>query len=419
MAVFGGSGRAASAVIRLLPEKAVCRILCAGQTRDLPVDVSMLSRGEICSALEHAVAGGQKYVSPVSAVFILPHSFYGVDFVTLPAIKKVKAESFRTELRSMYKNYDDLVFLSSDLYTGKSSVTYRVAFAPKQVLTGIKNIFSKINVTVDRFLPFGAAVIEGAAKLNSALRRTPCLVLDMEEKYSYLAAYGKDTLIGGMEIPFGVEALSDVRVMSERMLYQHDSAELLVINARERAKSTKLTMAINLEEAKIDDSVLSDEDEIPENPELPDLTRSGEEKAPAVETEADEFDDEDDETGRPEQAAAPSIKTLRKSLVRQLPKFMQREVPTTPGGFVVENFRLFEKRILLIARDMALNEYFPRMEAVYLSVPQRYAFLAEEMNKANPTIKWSHLKNIGSGVDDLPMSGAMNLGSGKMPVFQL
>ena len=67
MAVFGGSGRAASAVIRLLPEKAVCRILCAGQTRDLPVDVSMLSRGEICSALEHAVAGGQKYVSPVSA----------------------------------------------------------------------------------------------------------------------------------------------------------------------------------------------------------------------------------------------------------------------------------------------------------------------------------------------------------------
>lgn len=418
MAVFGGSSRAA-AVIRLLPEKALCRIQCAGQVRDLPVDVSMLARGEIGSALEHAVAGTGKYQTPVSAVFILPHNLYGVDFVTLPAIKKVKAESFKTELRSMYKNFDALTFLTSDLYTGKSSVTSRVVFVQKQVLESIRNSFQKINVTVDRFLPFGAAVLEGAAKLNSGVRKAPCFVLDMEEKYSYLAAYGKETLIGGMEIPFGVEALSDVRVMSERMLYQHDSAELLVINARERAKSTKLTMAINLEEAKIDDSVLSDEDEIPENPELPDLTRVGEEQPPADASENDEFDDEEDGEDKPGQTQLPSIKTLRKSLVRQLPKFMQREVPTTPEGFVTENFRLFEKRILLLARDMALTEYYPRPEAVFLSMPQRYAFLAEEMNKANPAMKWSHLKNIGSGFDDLPTGGALNLGSGKMPVFQL
>ena len=411
MAAFGGWKRA-GAVIRLLPEKALIRILADGAVTELPVDAAMLDRGEIPSALTQALSTMSKYPAPLPATFILPHCLYGVDYISLPAIKKSRLEeSFKTELRSMYKNYDELIFRSADIYTGRASVTSRVVFTRRELLDAIRACFAKVNLQVTRFVPYGVSVLEGAAKLNSAVRKTPCLVLDIGDKYSYIAAFGKDTLLGGAEIPFGAEALSDTRVMSERVLYQHDSAELLVINARERAKSTKLTMAINLEEEKIDDSILSDEDEVAPNPELPDLTHAGEEQTA---TDADEFDD-DDET--PEQAPLPTVKTLRKSAVRQLPKFMRREEPTTKEGYLLENFRLFERRVLLTARDMALSEYFPRIEAIYLSLPEQFAFIADEMNQSNSAYHWAYLKRSAAAPDDLPMGGALGAVSGKMPVF--
>lgn len=415
MAIFGGLQRV-SAVVRLLPEKALIRIFADGNTTEIPVDAAMLNRGEIATAVGNSLSGVQKFPEPLSAVFVLPHNLYGVDYISLPTMKKARLDdSFKTELRAMYKNYDALSFQSMDIFSGKSSVTYRVIFARRDLLDSLKSCFSAINVQIGRFLPYGAAVLEGASKLNPAVRKTACLVLDIGEKYSYISACGRETLLGGMEIPFGAEALSDARVMPERVLYQHDSAELLVINARERAKSTKLTMAINLEDEYIDDSVLNDEDEIAPDPVPSDITHVGEEHTSDADLQYD--DDADDAEPMEENAGIAAVKTLRKSAVRQLPKFMRREEPTTRDGYILENFRLFERRVLLTAREMSLNDYFPRVETVYLSMPDRFAFVADEMNRDNPALKWSYLQKNGEGSDDLPTFGALNLSSGKMPVL--
>ena len=258
-----------------------------------------------------------------------------------------------------------------------------------------------------------------------ALLTARLIILSLENNYGYIAAFGKDSLIGGLEIPFGIEALSDKRVMSERALYRDDSAELLVINARERAKSTKLTMAINIEDEKIDDSVQSDEDEETENkeenavsvseiaaineenPELPDITKAGSENP-------DDDDDDDDEDDTPE---ARNVKTLNKSAVRVLPKFMRRPTPETPQGFVMENFRLFERRILLTAREMSLSGYMPKPDTVYMFLPQKMAFIADVMAHENPGLKWVNVADMSQKRGELALQGAQNFAPYKLPVF--
>lgn len=394
---------------------------------ELPVEHYLMDRGEDVSAILGSLQNNiGKLSAPLTADFIMPHFMYGVDFITLPSIKKSHlGENFKTELRNMYKNYDELVFLSNEIYSAKASVTYSVFFTQKKVLADLRAAFAKVNINIVRFLPYGSTLACGAMKMNNAVRKSPCLILSLENNYGYIAAFGKDSLIGGLEIPFGIEALSDTRVMSERALYRDDSAELLVINARERAKSTKLTMAINIEDEKIDDSVQSDEDEETENkeenavsvseiaaineenPELPDITKAGSENP-------DDDDDDDDEDDTPE---ARNVKTLNKSAVRVLPKFMRRPTPETPQGFVMENFRLFERRILLTAREMSLSGYMPKPDTVYMFLPQKMAFIADVMAHENPGLKWVNVADMSQKRGELALQGAQNFAPYKLPVF--
>lgn len=416
MAILSSFQRTAiSTVIRLLPEKGYMEICDGDDVKNLPIDTAMLSRGEIALALNSALAALPKYSALRSAAFILPHTTYGVDFVSLPNIKKAQlGESFKTELRSMHKNYEALSFQSAEIYAGKTSVTYRVAFARSELLNEIRACFLKINIKIEKFVPYGAALLDGAMKLGAA-RKNPCLVLDIGEKYAYIAAYGKDTLLGGAEIPFGVEALSSTRVMPERLLSHHDSAELLVINSKERAKSMKLTMAINLEEEYIDGTPPAEEPAPVQETTEPLAEQVAETAAAEARSEEDkdEFDDEEAEIA--EKDLPPAVKTLKKT-IRQLPKFMRREEPTTAEGYVLENFRLFEKRVLLIAREMSLNEYFPRIETVYVSLPQEFSFLIEKMNESNPSFKWAYLNKEEAKSEDPAIFGAFTP-SGKMPTF--
>lgn len=420
MALFSSFQRSAiTTVIRLLPEKGVMEICDGDEVKTFPIDTAMLNRGEIASALQSSLAALPQYSVPRSAAFILPHTLYGVDFVSLPNMKKAQlGESFKTELRSMHKNYDALSFQSAEIYAGKTSVTFRVAFARSELLNELRACFLKVNIKIEKFLPYGSALLEGAMQLG-ALRKNPCLVLDIGERYAYIAAYGKDTLLGGAEIPFGVEALSSTRVIPERLLSHQDSAELLVINAKERAKSMKLTMAINLEEEGYMDGAPPEEAQpAPEQATQPLAeevaeTVVAETAVAATDEDKEEFDDEEAEI--PEKDLPLAVKTLKKT-IRQLPKFMRREEPTTAEGYIAENFRLFEKRVLLIAREMSLNEYFPKIETIYVSMPEEFSFLIDKMNESNPSFKWAYLDRKDAKAGDTAIFGAFTP-SGKMPAF--
>lgn len=391
------------------------RIVRDGQKlADLPVDRDGFQRGEDIAALTAALAAVPKRPSQESADFILSHAMYGVDFVTLPNVKRSQqADLFRTELRNSYHNFDELEFLKSEIHTGKNTVTYCVCVVQRKLMSELKAEFAKLNINIVRFIPYGTALLSGAALENSALRKQPCLLLDIGNGASYIAAFGKDTLLGGLEIPFGMEALSDNRVVSERALCRADAAQLLVINARERAKSTKLTMAINIEDESIDDEVDDDElspeevAQLSKQPPLPKMTAEG-----SVDAVGDFYNDEDDEDAP---AKASNVKTYSRSAVRVLPKFMRRPTPEDAEGFVVENFRLFEKRVLLTLRQMHTSEYFPEVQTVFVRLPRGYEFVTEALALQNPKLKWVQLPCEQN--KDLAQAGAKDVFSARLPVY--
>ncbi len=382
---------------------------------DLPVDREMMQRGEDIAALCAAVSAVPKRPAQESADFVLNHSMYSVDFVTLPSVKRSQqADLFRTELKNSYHNFDELEFLKTEIHTGKNTVTYCVHAVQRRLLSELKAEFGKLNINIVRFLPYGTAIVCGAALENAAVRKQPCLVLDIGAGASYIAAYGKETLLGGLEIPFGIEALSDNRVVSERALCRADAAQLLVINARERAKSTKLTMAINIEEEGIDDDVEDDEltpeevAQLSKQPPLPKMTAEG-----SVEAGADFYNDEDDDEDGPTKTV--SVKTYSRSAVRVLPKFMRRPTPEGEENFVIENFRLFEKRVLLTLRQMRGTEFFPETQTVFIRLPKGYEFVTEALALQNPKVKWVLLPCPQE--KSLALSGAKDVFSAKLPVY--
>ncbi len=392
----------AQGILYYLPHKGIFRIKCENRITDISVDKSEIARGSFSSALEDALESARKLSEPLSVDFLLPHFMYGVDFITLPNVKRGHVEdAYKAQLKSAYKNYDDLIFRKTEISTGKT-VTFRVIFVRRSLMNALKEGFAKFNINIEKFIPQGVALIEGAVRLEPAVKKAPCLILNIGEDESYMAAYSSDTLIGGIPIPFGLRALADNRLVYEKQLFHRDAAELLVINARERAKSTKLTMAIDLEE-EIDDTIPDDDEIIEQNPELPDLTKAG----------SDELDDQEVQT-EDDDEEMPAIKTLRKSAIRVLPKFMRREEPTTPQGYVIENFRMFEKRVLMLIRDMSLYEYYPKLENIFIALPAEYKYIIEAMKTENPSLKWAY---IGEYDEELTISGALRVSGMKAVVF--
>ncbi len=394
----------AQGVLYYLPAKGIFRIKCGNDVTDLAVDKSEIARSSFSSALEEARVIGGKSVAGLSVDFILPHNMYGVDFITLPGMKRFQLEeAFKTELRSMYKNYKDIIFKKAEISGGKT-ITYRTLFVRKTLINEIKESFAKLGVTIERFIPEGIALYEGAVNNNSFVKKAPCVVLNMGEDQSYMAAYAGETFLGGIPIPLGYKALSDSRVVSERQFISRDASELLVINAKERAKATKLTMAIDLEE-EIDETLPDEDEVIAPNPELPDLTVAGTDDELSSEDQSAPEDDEED--------LPPAIKTLRKKAIRNLPKFMRREEPTTSEGYVIENFRLFEKRVLMLIRDMSLYEYYPKIENIFLALPNEYEFLLDAMRNENPNFKWAIVDECD---EELTVSGAIRVNNGAKAV---
>lgn len=76
----------------------------------------------------------------------------------------------------------------------------------------------------------------------------------------------------------------------------------------------------------------------------------------------------------------PKVKTYVRR-TKRLPMFMMRPTPQTPEGFIAENFRLFVKRALLIKMQNEQTGTYPPPSYVLVNMPQKYAFIIDEINK--------------------------------------
>lgn len=272
---------------------------------------------------------------------VLPDCAVLTDTVKIPTMKGAAQtkKTLETTLRSLYRNYNDLRILSQVADQNKQYSTFSIAAVKKEIVSSIYAICSENKMLVDTLTFASGASIGAATQLNPKLKGASYLFLDIKDVYSRFVFVAGGKAMGSYTLPFGYEFLQAPKVTQEDMLFDHSCAELAVLNAKERAKSKKLTiMALEDILAEIEEQNAAEEDSEDELLEEP---AEGEREAA-----------EEDEIVILENQSTPLPQINQKIFVRKsprkLPKFMLRPIPETPEEISYENFRVFIKWALTL-----------------------------------------------------------------------
>ncbi len=291
------------------------------------------------------------------------------DTVNLPLINKRALDSSLDASLSNLYGLNNIRFNRALAAQNKQFATYAVAGMRKDLLVKLQQSFAAHNVEVANVTFASAALANAAIVLNPRLKNASFVLMDIQGDTTKIALVVGGKTLGFYALPFGTNVLSSEAVIPEDMLFDHPSAELLVLNANEKAKAKALTRADDFMSLP-----LSEEEEPAEEEQAAPATVADNASA----EDADDEDDDEDENQAPTQTVLTG--KLRKKTPRQLPKFMQREIPEDSEGILFENFRVFVKWTLeLIASNTSITA-LGAPEAVYVNMPSAYSALYERVN---------------------------------------
>lgn len=271
---------------------------------------------------------------------VLPDHLFFTDSLTIPNMgKKMVNKSLDLVIDTLFKNKNDLEYHTYLLSQTKQNAVYGLVGARKDLLKNFRDVCVK-NGASNCTITFAAnAMANSAMAANGKIKSATCLLLDIKEHYARFAFSNKGRTLGSYHLPFGYAMLHNNKLAAEDLLFDYASAELLVLNAKEKAKAKQLTMMEEIE-----------------------LT--------VVENESEE-----------------EVEEVRGG--RKLPRFMLRETPIEPNGFVYENFRIFVKWALEVIASNPKITAHGAIDTVYVNLPKEYGFLFDMVNqkkKENKTV---------------------------------
>lgn len=296
---------------------------------------------------------------------ILPDNAVLTDTVRIPTMKGIgqTKKTLDITLGGLYRNYKDLRVVSHAAEQNRQYSTFAIAAVKKNIISSIYAACSENKLLVDTLTYASSATVGGAVLLNPKLKNASYLLLDIKNVYSRFVFVANGKTVGYYTLPFGLEFLRKPKVMQEDMLFDHSYAELAVLNAREKAKSKKLTV-MDLGEEFVDAIVDNEDEELSED------------IADAEDVIADE-EAENEETVRPQ----ITQKIFARKSPRKLPKFMLREMPETEEGIAYENFRVFVKWALTLIHGNEKLTELGKPEFVCVNIPQDLMSVIDTANE--------------------------------------
>jgi hypothetical protein len=303
---------------------------------------------------------------------IIPDSAVLTDTIKIPNMKGwgQTKKTLDVTLGSLYRNYSELRLVSSAVSQNKQYTTYSIAAVQKRIASAIYTACSENKMLVDTLTYAANATISGVTQLNPKLKSASYLFLDLKDTYARFVFVANGRAVGSYSLPFGLEFLRKTEVVPEDMLFDHTFAELSVLNARETAKSKRLTVLAP-------DAVFEEEETDAEESVAEESAVSEDEDTESDGTEDAELTAMAEAVGTGKQP----IPKLFKKKARKLPKFMQREIPESAEGILYENFRIFEKWALtLIGGNEKLTE-IAKPGFVCVNIPDDLAYVLNKVNE--------------------------------------
>lgn len=317
---------------------------------------------------------------------ILPDSAVLTDTVRIPTMKGFgqTKKMLENTLSGLFRNYADLHIISNVAAQNKQYTTFSIAAVQKRIVNGVYAACAENKLLVDTLTYASSAAVCGATVIDPSLKNKSFLFLDIKETFSRFAFVAGGKTVGSYMLPFGLSFLRTPKYTQEDMLFDHSYAELTVLNARERARSKKLTiMDFNDETADaVPQSEYAGDGILPEtDPDAADDAADEEllpEEGAELEEQSVQETADTGENGPSRPMNAPKIFTRRSP--RKLPKFMKREIPEDEEGIACENFRVFVKWALtLIDQNPDLVE-LGKPESVYVNLPLDFLYVLSKAN---------------------------------------
>ena len=303
---------------------------------------------------------------------VLSDSVVLTDTVNLPPIsKKALDSSLAASLNNIYKNSAELKFNRVLALQTKSMATYAVTAVRKEILINLQKAFVQNQIGVVDFTYAASSVSNAAFALKPELAGGSFVILDIKEEFARIIFVCRGKTLGFYTLPFGHKILYKTRVTPEDLLFDHSTADLIVLNAKEKAKAKNVTLAEDEAAINAPAAEAEAEDEDDDFELIPPSRRK-----PKEEEDEDDFEEIMEE----EEQESEFITRKNKKPARKLPKFMLRPTPTNREGYMYENFRMFVKWTLeAIASNSGITA-LGAPETVYVNMPEEYNFLYDMVN---------------------------------------
>lgn len=312
---------------------------------------------------------------------VLPDDVVITDVIKIPTMRGIgqTRKTLETTLGGLYRNFSELQINSYIAEQNKQYSSFVIAAIKKDILSSVRGACVENKVIADILTYASSAAVCGASMINPKLKSASYLFLDIKECYSRFVFAVNGKAVGHYSLPFGFEILKNSAIVQEDMLFDHSFAELTVLNAKEKAKSKKLTVMAYDDEISgipfafgrkdieslsffIDEDKHNREDEGSEDS----VTRAiGAEDA----VQSEQF---------------RSRKMLVRTISRKSPKQMPDETTADSERIVFENFRVFIKWALTLIRENKTLTELARPEFVCVNLPSELAWLTD---KANDEVK--------------------------------
>lgn len=282
-------------------------------------------------------------------VLVVPDEAVALDHFRLPAMRSARQleKALDAKLSTIYENRAELRVNTAIVDKNKQYVTFAVAAIRRYIVDELYAACSENRMLAVGLTTVSAAAVTAAAGLTPALSKENYLFLDIKDTYSRYTFVVGGRAAGGYTLPFGLEFLREGRYVQEDMLFDHTLGELMVLNARERARAKKLTM---LEEIGATAAAEDDED------------------APTLVAE------------EAEDIKRDTVKYLPKKTPRKLPQYMLREIPTDIEGITCENFRVFLKWGLGLLRSNPAITALGMPKEVVVNLPPELSYVLDSVN---------------------------------------
>ena len=308
-------------------------------------------------------------VAEAATTVVVADRVVAMDMVPVPTMrKKQTSDSLNVVLDSFYRNREDLEIHSAQVSQNKRQTTFALAVLRREITETFRTICANCHLTLFAVTFASASAVGAVTTLNPHLRSGSYMMMDLKEDYTRITFVSKGRATGYFRLPFGSSTLHHRRLAAEDLLFDHSTAELVVLNAKEKAKAKQLTMMRDDMTADLNGMAETLEAEEAENEKAEDVAAGDEE--------------EEDTAAAVNRAIDASLtKVLPKKVGRKLPKFMLRPQPESELEYLSENFRIFVKWALNL---LASNEKLctdGMIDTVYVRMPEQYKEVLEVVNR--------------------------------------